>query len=70
MIITEQELNELAKLTPKTDKGSVNNMINIYNKYNTPTLDGCTCGSSYRISSRKTVLNWYNSIINPELNGN
>ena len=66
-MITENELQELAKLTPKTDKGSVNNMINIYNKYNTPTLEGCTCSSQYRLNSRKTVLNWYNSIINEQL---
>jgi len=69
-MITEKELLELAKLTPKQDKGSVNKMIDIYNKYNEPKLTGCTCGTQYRLKSRKTVLNWYNSIINPELNGN
>ena len=68
-MITNDDLIELNKILPKTDKGNLNKMIYIYNKYNTPTLDGCTCSSQYRLTARKTVLNWYNELIT-ENNGN
>ena len=66
-MITEGELNELKNITPNKDKGSINKMIDIYNKYNTPKLDGCTCSSHFRVTARKTVLDWYNSIINESI---
>jgi hypothetical protein len=61
-MIDENDIKILSELILKQDKSSVSEMMRIYNKYNTVKLTGCTCSSKIRITNRKVVIQWFNTI--------